>query len=192
MPNPKFTTRLRTAVDTLQSDPGLQLVEYSGGSLFSPVAVAGTYKWAKVMDSDGLLVAARTIQNGEGGEPERPGELLLGVVMQSEDSTSQTKPNPFGKAALTHVPNGIWVNVKGEGRRRLDRILVLFVLPKGAAPKQQRAFASAKRNVENAAKIMPDVGIIEVARGESSERIAELIRKRVRPFLRGRGRPATE
>ena len=30
--------------------------------------------------------------------------MLMGVVVQSEDSTSQTKPNPFGKAALPQYP----------------------------------------------------------------------------------------
>jgi hypothetical protein len=141
------------------------------------------------MDSDGLLVAPRVVRDGEGGAPTKQVELLVGVVVQSEDATSQTKPNPLGKAALAHVPNGVWVDTTNEGRRRLDRVLVVFVLPKGAAPQRKKKFAAAKRNVENAATLMPDVESIEVARGESAKAIAELLRKKLRPFLGGRGRP---
>jgi hypothetical protein len=87
------------------------------------------------MDSDGLLIARRSVKSGEGGTPKNKVEILIGVVIQSEDTTSQTKPNPIGKAALAHIPHGIWADIKGDGRRRLDRVELLFVLPKGTTPK---------------------------------------------------------
>ena len=140
------------------------------------------------MDSDGLLVTKRAIHEGEGATSDNGTTLLLGVVIQSEDSTSQTKPNPLGKAAVGHLPFGVWVNAN-EGRLRLDRIQVLFVLPKGAAPSKATKFHTAKRNVENAADMMPDALAVEVPRGISEANLRAEILKRVRPFLRGRGRP---
>jgi hypothetical protein len=155
--NSKFTKRLRVAVDELLADADLDLRTTVTGSLFSPIFTGGgKYRWAKVMDSDGLLVAPRRVVSGEGGSPAAPVELLVGVIIQAEDATSQTKPNPLGKASLAHIPNGIWIDVLNEGRRRLDRVHVLLVLPKGVAPKHQKKFATAKRNVENAAAFMPD------------------------------------
>ena len=113
------------------------------------------------------------------------------MVVQSEDTTSQTKPNPVGKAAVVHIPNGVWVNVEGEGRYRLDRVLVVFVLPKGAAPKHRKNFATAKRNVENAASFMSDAVAIEGAPGMSSEGLGTALKKKIRPFFKGPGRPKT-
>src|SRR4051794_25154992 len=114
--NPKFTKRLRTAVDELLDDADLGLLTTTSGSLFSPIFINGKYRWAKVMDSDGLLVAPRPVSSGEGGPPGDTVELLVGVIIQSEEATSQPKPNPLGKASLPHIPNGIWIDVAKEGR----------------------------------------------------------------------------
>ncbi|MCC6867662.1 MAG: hypothetical protein IT522_02460 [Burkholderiales bacterium] len=158
-------------------------------SLFSPIFRSRKYIWVKVMDSDGILLSERKVHSGEGGDPAAEVSLLLGVILQSEESTSQTKPNPVGKASLAHVPNGIWIDVVNGGRRRLDRLLVIFVLPKGAAMKHQRAFATAKRNVENAADMMPEAVTIAIPRGASSSKIEAALKKTARPFLIGAGRP---
>jgi len=188
--NSKFTKRLRDAVESLHDDADLDLLTYTSGSLFTPVFKSGAYKWAKVMDSDGLLVAERAVGEGvdAGAAPPQAVKLLVGVVIQSEDATSQTKPNPLGKAALAHVPNGVWVDLAGV-RRRLDRVHVVFVLPKGAAPKHAKRFATAKRNVENAAALMLDAHPFPVARGASAAKIEATLGEFVRPFFKGPGRP---
>lgn len=173
----------------LHADADLDLLPTTSGSLFSPVFSSGAYRWAKVMDSDGLLIAARPVAEGEGGAPAEPVELLVGVIVQSEEATSQTKPNPLGKASLAHIPNGIWVDLEEDGRRRLDRVLVLLVVPKGAAPKHQKKFATAKRNVENAAALMPDAQSLAVNRGRSAAKLQADLKATVRPFFKGPGRP---
>lgn len=185
----KFTARLGDAVDVLHEDTDLGLLPLSSGCLFSPILEKGRYRWAKVMDSDGTLVAPRGVSDGEGGKTRKQVELLVGVVLQSEDSTSQTKPNPLGKAALSHIPNGIWIDVEKEGRRRLDRVHVLLVLPKGVAPQHAKDFKTAQRNVKNAAAFMPDAESIEIARGTSAKDMAGLLRNKIRPYFKGRGRP---
>jgi hypothetical protein len=187
--NTKFTTRARAAVAKLWADADLSLLQLQSGSLFSPVFRNGDYEWVKLMDSDGTLVAPRKVKTGEGTDPVQEVELLIGVVIQSEDASSQTKPNPFGKAAIGHVRNGVWVDIEAEGRRRLDRVHVLMLLPKGAAPKHQKSFATAKRNVENAADLMPDCDVLEVPRGIRGDKLYSAIKTRVRPWFKGRGRP---
>lgn len=196
MAKTKFTTRLKNAVDGLHGRDGSGFIRTRSSSLYSPVFRERKYSWAKLMDSDGLFVGRRKVHDGEGGAPDQGVQLLMGVVVQSEDSTSQTKPNPFGKAALPHVPNGVWVDLRPEddepstlGRHRLDRLLVLFVLPKGAAAKHRKSFDTAKRNVENAAILMPDAITLELARNTSSSKIEEELASIVRPFLKGAGRP---
>lgn len=187
--NTKFTTRARTAIGSLSDDKDLQLLPLKSSSLFSPVLRNGAYEWLKVMDSDGVLVGQRKVKSGEGANPTEEIELLVGVVIQSEDATSQTKPNPLGKAAIPHVANGIWVDLKVEGRRRLDRVYILMLLPKGAASKRQKKFDTAKRNVQNAADMMPDCETLVVSRGIKADALSKDIKKKVRPWLKGRGRP---
>lgn len=144
------------------------------------------------MDSDGLLVGRRRVKDGEGAKPAKEVNLFIGVVIQSEDSTSQTKPNPFGKAAIGTIRDGIWVDLKGEGRVRLDRAYVLFVLPEGAPTNEKKKFETAKRNVKNAADAMPDAESIEFARGVSTANLKTGITKKARRWLKGRGRPAKQ
>jgi hypothetical protein len=194
MANTKFTTRLRTAFEMLHANAGFGLIPCRSGCLFSPVFRSRKYTWAKIMDSDGLLVTRRAVHDGEGRCPSVPVTLLMGVVVQSEDTTSQTKPNPMGKASLSHVPNGVWVDLDGAsadttGRHRLDRVLVVFVLPKGAAAEHRAKFETAKWNVQNAAILMPDAVSLEVARNTSSRELATRLSDLTRPFLKGAGRP---
>jgi hypothetical protein len=185
----KFTKNLRNAVEQLIEDPDLGLWDTKSWSLFSPV-FRGDYIWIKVMDCDGLLVGPRRVKDGEGAKPAEDVNLTVGVVVQSEDSTSQTKPNPFGKAAICHTPNGIWVDRSNGERVRLDRLHILFVLPKGAPPAQQRSFETAKRNVINAAGAMRDTEAVEFPRGVSTATLATALREKIRPWFKGRGRPA--
>lgn len=185
----KFTKNLRKAVQQLTEDEELGLKKTRSWSLYSPV-FRGDYKWAKLMDSDGLLIGPRSVKKGEGAEPRKEVNLLTGVVIQSEDSTSQTKPNPYGKAAIVHTPYGTWIDLANGERVRIDRVRVLFVLPKGAPPKQQKKFETAKRNVKNAADSMPDAEYLETERGITTSELVAKLKDKVRPWFKGRGRPA--
>ena len=187
--NVKFTGRVKATVKELAKDSELQLVPVRSGSLFTPILRGDNYEWVKVMDSDGTLAGPRKVTAGEGAEPESEVELLIGVVLQSEDTTTKTKPNPIGKASLGHVKNGIWVDVAKEGRRRLDRVHVLMVVPKGAVPKLQKDFLTAQRNVLNAADMMPDCEVLIVERGVSASDLVKEVKKKVRKNFKGRGRP---
>jgi hypothetical protein len=49
-------------------------------------------------------------------------DLRIGVIVQSEFTTSLSKPNPFGKALVNTLPFGVWVDLEEQGRVRLDRV----------------------------------------------------------------------
>jgi hypothetical protein len=187
----KFTERLNEALELFRDDVSFKEVSAQNRSLFTPVYREGKYEWAKIMDSDGILLGSRKIHNGEGGALDAEPELLVGVIIQSEDSTSQTKPNPLGKASLSHIPNGVWVNIENT-RKRVDKLIVAFVLPKGSSPEHRRAFDTARRNVLNAADMMPDAIAIEVSRGISAVNLKDKLAKELRAVLVGKGRPRSK
>lgn len=188
----KFTARLDFAIQLLAADKNLKCVAASTKSLFTPLYEGGKYSWLKVMDSDGTLVSFRKVHKGDGSAPEKDTYLTLGVVFQSEDATSQVKANPFGKAALTHIPDGIFASLSDGTRRRLDRLIVVFVLPQGTTPDHIRKFNRARKYVMNASKLMPNVVTVQVPRGGSSATIAQQLKTEIRPFLTGAGRPRSE
>ena len=188
----RFTTRLRQAVLSIDDNESLKCLKASSNSLYTPLYSSGKYRWMKVMESDGTLVAWRPVKGGDGKEPAMTTNLMFGVVIQSEDATSQVKANPLGKAFLTTIWTGVFVDLKDGSRRRIDNLLVVFVLPKGAEAKRKKAFARAKKYVTNTADLVDDVVAIEVARGASAEDIKAKIVEEIRPFLFGAGRPKSE
>ena len=190
----KFTQRLSQALDQLVEDASMKCYLTKTACLYTPTYEKGKYVWIKLMDSDGTLLSERPVhpKDGEGSAPQASTRLLLGVIIQSEDSTSQTKPNPLGKASLSHVPNGVWVDTCDGARRRLDNFVVTFVLPKGTSAKHREKFSRSRKNVLNAATVMPNAVAVEVNRGDSSAKIGELLKLELRPFLVGKGRPRSE
>ena len=189
--NTRFTARVKTALKLLHNNYDLELLPTKSASLFSPVLHGDYYEWVKVMVADGLLVGRRKVREGEGANPMEEVEILIGIVIQSEDSTSQGKPDPIGKAAIGHIANGIWIDIEKRGRRRLDRVHVLMLLPEGAAPAKKKKYETARRNAENAASFMPDCHVLSVSRKTSGEELASEIEEKIRRHLKGRGRPKT-
>ena len=186
----RFTARLKAAVATVSTK--LKLEDVQKVSLYTPVRRGGAYEWIRLMDSDGLLVTTKKVQWG--AKDEDVSELRIGVVIQSESSTSLTKPNAFGKALVGKLPLGIWVDVKardnGERRRvRLDHAYVLFVLPTPAAKEKAKIASKAAQNVANALEAADDVHVLPIPMGSAASKMAELIESTVRGWLVGRGRP---
>ncbi|WP_152033952.1 hypothetical protein [Paracidovorax avenae] len=190
----KFTQRLGYALEDVVKDVSMKCHFARTNCLYTPTYERGKYVWLKLMDSDGTLLSERPVhpKDGEGIAPEENTRLLLGVIIQSEDSTSQTKPNPLGKASLSHVPNGVWVDTPEGLRRRLDHFVVTFVLPRGTSVKHRSRFLRSRKNVLNAATVMPNAVAVEVNRGDSAKKIADLLKMELRPFVVGKGRPRSE
>ena len=188
--NKDFKGRLRSATQIVKER--LKAKPTDTLELFTPVLRSGAYEWIVAMETDGTLVRARSVKQGEARKLVAKIELLIGVIIQSEWETGLTKPNPFGKATVGVMPHGIWVDLGAEGRRRLDRIYVLFVVqqpPSNESAKIKKKHGTVSRNVDNATYAIPDTDVVQVRRGASANAIADEIEKKVRPWLNGKGRP---
>jgi hypothetical protein len=184
--NTDFKKRLNAAIDLIVDDLTLQPVRVD--RLYTPVWRNRKYQWISPMDSDGLFVKERKVHDGD-EPPLNETRLRIGVVVQSEFTTSLTKPNPFGKALVDRLPLGVWVDI-GTERVRLDRIYVLFILPTATAATKRRISNTARMNVKNAADAAIEAHSLEVGMGESANKLSEKVAKKIRPWLIGAGRPA--
>jgi hypothetical protein len=189
--NTKFKSRPRAGLTRLAESKRLALVPAQSGSLFLPIPRQGAHQWIRLMDSDGLLVSRRPVRAVSARAPENQVRLLISIILQSEDSTSISKPNPLGKAAIASVRNGVWVDLAKLGRRRLDRLHVPMLLPSESAPQHRRKPSTQQRNVETAAALMPDGDTLFVDSWLSAKGLASEITKQTHGWLRGRGRPRT-
>lgn len=153
--------------------------------LFTPVPGVSGFQWAKLMDSDGLMIATRTVK----GKGIKDAKIRVGVVIQCEEATAQTKANPIGKAAISQIATGVWVDLDGAQRVRLDRLTVLFVVPSPSNPSAKKRSTTAVANTELAATVMPGATQLTIPQGLQSKDIAVHLQNETRGFLVGRGRP---
>jgi hypothetical protein len=189
----EYKTRLKNAVKRTVDQLGLDNLHSQ--RLFTPVWRDRKYRWISPMDSDGLLVKRRRVELPKTTIPRSKTYLQIGVIIQSEFTTSIAKANPFGKALISALPSGVWVDlsqidrkkVKRARRIRLDRIFVLFVLPHSTG--QGHISKAARANVTNAMEASVESEIIEVEKGASTQTLADQLMKEVRPWLIGAGRP---
>lgn len=184
--NTDFKKRLNKALDIIIKDLDLERPRVK--RLYTPVWRDRKYQWMSPMDSDGLLLKKRKINDGNEAPP-KPVRLRIGVIIQSEFTTSQTKPNPFGKALVDRLPLGVWVDVEEKGRRRLDRTFILFVVPTATSAAQKTISAQARTYVLNAVDAAVEAHAMNVRIGMSAKKLAATILALVRPWLIGAGRP---
>jgi hypothetical protein len=189
--NTRFKSRPMAGLTRLAESKRLAPVPAQSGSLFSQIPRQGAHLWLKLTDSDGLLVSRRSVRAVSAGAPENQVRLLVGIILQSEDSTSTSKPNPLGKAAIASSRNGVWVDLAELGRRRLDRLHVPMLLPSESVPQHRRRPSTQQRNVETAAALMPDGDPLFADSWLSAKELASEITRQTHGWLRGRGRPRT-
>lgn len=192
----EYKTRYNRGVDLVQRDLKLQKVRVN--KIYTPVWQDRAYRWYSPMDTDGILYGERKVLGGEDFDGEtslsEPSFIRVGVILQSEHSTSLTKPNPFGKAFVTELPLGVWVDLKKQSidqpaqRVRLDEVYVLFIVPKATSLKKKGTSKTAAKNVKLAAEVSTNAWFIGVEQKASEADIAKQITKIVNPWLRGTGR----
>jgi len=172
----------------------LDCVEVRTWRLYTPYWKSGTYKWMSPMDTDGLLVHEREASGGPTGAKPPIGvkvpPLLIGVVVQVEEATGHTKPNPFGKASVVNVPLGLWIDraeydamgtFVRHARARLDHAWVLFVT--------RDNLVGVRRNLGVVTTTNRDSWTLAFDQNATANVIANGIERDVRGFLKGRGRP---
>ena len=186
----KFEDRLKSAIQELSKSKGM--ITPHDYDLWSLTYESGKYVWVKIMGSDGLLLATRKTTDS-GSKAGRGRMILVGVVIQCEQTTSQTKPNPFGKASISQVPFGVWADVearKGKTwRRRLDAVRVALIAPEPAAYKAKKKFHVVAKNQDGVAKLLVDTEVIKIPQGSGTIDIQNALMNNFRGFLKGRGKP---
>ena len=184
---PKFTEQLAKALASLVSrEP--KLIQTENAQLYSLVFKSGKYQWITLLASDGLLLSNWHTAKDKG--PKRT--ILVGVVIQSEQATSQTKPNPLGEAAAAMTPLGLWVDLLRDGqpsRERLDVVHVLLLVPEPSDAPRRRKHSMVRRNVQNVVDTVEQAHMLEMNQGDNDVTIAEKLMNKARPWLFGRGRP---
>lgn len=184
---PKFTTQLSKALTALRKQED-KLLEPDNHQLYSLVYKGGKYQWITLVATDGLLLSEWHTDKTTG--PKR--KILVGVVIQSEQSTSQTKPNPLGKAAAAMTPLGLWVDIKRDSkpsRERLDVTQVLLLVPEPTDAERKKKHPMVRQNVKNVVDTVEQAHILELKQGENSAQIASKLGNETRRWLFGRGRP---
>jgi len=186
----KFEDRLKAALKGATTSE--KLLTPHDYDLWSLTYTEGKYMWVKIMGSDGLLLSSRkTAKSETKAGSER--QILVGVVIQCEQSTSHTKPNPFGKASISQVPFGVWVDVKSSkgavSRQRLDVVRVALVAPEPREYKAKKKFQTIERNLEGVAALLVDTEILPIAQGAGAQLIERELMTRFRGFLKGPGNP---
>lgn len=158
--------------------------------------------------TDGLLVAERTAEGGtKTGTPPtsvKVPPLLVAVLIQSEEATGKTKPNPYGKASVVNVPLGLWVDrvdrvdvlkkdvLKKDGtkkakqkrvvtRARLDHVWVMFIT--------RDDLPGVHSNLEVVTTAHRDSWYVSFPPKATVATMAAKIDADVRGFLKGKGRP---
>ena len=177
----------------------LGCVELRTGRLYTPFWKKGkAYGWMSPMDTDGMLVSERGVEGGPAKAPKgvTVAPLLVGVLIQSEEATGRTKPNPYGKAAVVNAPLGLWVDrvclvsarngsstktTTVRSRVRLDHVWVLFVAPDD--------IPGLLSNLEVVTTAHRDSWYLPFPRATTPAAMAARITTDVRGFLVGKGRP---
>lgn len=196
-----FKAKVKAAASALRTDLGC--IETKTQRLYTAYWKKGsTPAWMSPMDTDGLLIRERTMKDGEAA----PGKVkttpaLLGVIIQVEETTARTRPNPYGKAGVVNVPLGLWVDrqyleqeTKKDGtpkkklktkysRERLTHAWVLFVT--------RNDLSYVISNLENVRAANRDAYYCAVASNASETIIKAKLREEAYAYLVGVGRPRT-
>lgn len=197
-----FKSNVKAAAETAAKN--LNCLKLRTVRLYTPYWKKGkTYGWMSPMDTDGILVAERTAEGGtKTGTPPtsvKVPPLLVAVLIQSEEATGMTKPNPYGKASVVNVPLGLWVDrvdwvdvLKKDGtkkakqrpvvtRARLDHVWVMFIT--------RDDLHGVHSNLEVVTTAHRDSWYVSFPPNATAATMAEKIDADVRGFLKGKGRP---
>lgn len=186
--NVTFKHRVSAAVETLIDASTNKLEKPVSYSLFMLRKGPGGLVWAKLMQADGLLLRFTDAKHDEAAECANQVRVLRGIIVQTEETTSNTVPDPLGKAFVPTTPGGVWVDLGTTTRRnrvRIDFPTVLFVTPKPTSTlaKVKADFAKRKGTLDKVVAASPFALLEVVNQGDSQASIAAQVLARVSSHL---------
>lgn len=186
MAKTKFKKRVDEAVKKLVADRSLLNVPYS--SIYCPLKVEGQWKWTSLCEPDGILARSITVAKGEPAKADEHSEVIACVLVESEESTSNSLLNPWGKAHIPTVPNGVWIDIKAGNVRKRRILTVTHVLlvtpePKSTTTKTQKNFKMRKSILQRVDSAAPDVTLVIAGKNDSRNQLATKIWNEAKPYL---------
>jgi len=181
-----FKKRVGQAVNKLIADKALLDVRYH--SLYTPMQINGSWKWMAFSEPDGILAQRMTVAKGDPKKADEHSEVIACVLVQSEESTSDSLLNPWGKSCIPKIPNGVWIDYH-EGNQRKRRLLtvahVLLVTPKplSTTVATQKNFKKRKSILERVDAATADATLVIVGKNDSRDSLATKIWNKVKHFL---------
>lgn len=175
MAKTKFKKRVEDAIAKLVVDN--KLVNLSGNTLCTPMKIDGKWKWMSFCESDGILARFLDVAKGEVAKPDTCSEVLAGVMIESEESTSDSLLNPWGKSCIPSIPNGVWIDLKDQhGRKRHVLTIVEIILvtpePKSTTASTQKKFRTRKSILQRVESAAPHVSLLIAGKNDSGDVLA--------------------
>ncbi len=186
MPKTDFKTRVGKAVEKLITDK--RLLDIRQNSLYTPMCIDGKWSWMAFSEPDGLLAKKFSVLKGEPAHAPDHSEVIACVMVQSEETTSSNLLNPWGKACIPDIPNGVWIDYN-DGSHRKRRILmashVLLVTPKPASTtvQTQKDYETRKSILERVDEASSNVTLLIVGQNDSKRTLARKIWKSAKKHL---------
>lgn len=186
MAKTNFKTRVNEAVKKLVTDHHLLNIPY--GSIYCPLKVEGKWRWTAICEPDGLLARSIDVAKGDPAKPDEHSEVIACVLVESEESTSNSLLNPWGKAHIPSIPNGVWIDTKSGNTRKRCILTVAHVLlitpePKSTTVSTQKNFKMRRDILRRVGSAAPDVTLVIAGKNDGSDALATKIWNEAKTFL---------
>jgi hypothetical protein len=171
MANKDFKSRVAAAVRTLVGRNGL--LKTCGNALYTPMHHPSGWKWMAFSEPDGILAKEIAVAKGDPAKADVCTRVWLGVLVQSEESTSSSLLNPWGKACIPRLPGGVWVDVEVGGQRVRNVLTFAHVLlvtpePTSTLAKVQKEFRNRRAVLERVDAAAEEASLLIVPQGRSA------------------------
>jgi hypothetical protein len=98
-------------------------------------------------------------------------------MIESEESTSDSLLNPWGKSCIPSIPNGVWIDLKDQhGRKRHVLTIVEIILvtpePKSTTASTQKKFRTRKSILQRVESAAPHVSLLIAGKNDSGDVLA--------------------
>lgn len=181
-----FKKRVSEAINKLIKEKSLLDVRYR--SLYTPMRIDGHWKWMAFSEPDGILARVIDVAKGDPAKASEHSEVVACVMVESEESTSDSLLNPWGKGCIPSIPNGVWIDYHSGKQRKRRIVTVAHVIlvtpePKSTTAATQRNFKKRKSILERVDSASGDVTLLIAGKNDSKDVLADKIWQQAEAFL---------
>jgi hypothetical protein len=175
MPNTIFKNRLAQAVEQLVV--ARELLSIKKNCLYTPARIEGECVWTEFSRPDGLLARRITVDKGRPDKADEHSDVIACVMVESEETTSDSLLNPWGKSCIPTIPNGVWIDIEEEEKRKrciLTTAHVILVTPEptNTTAKVQRKWRRRLSILQRVDAAAAGMTLVVAERGIGAEALA--------------------